>query len=196
MKKLILLRIGCLLVLGLVWLTTVVFSAGTTSNTHWIPDVDHESHSPHLKIYAVRLDSGIAWGTAADSNQIIASWVTPWVDLGVNRVGFMYVFRVTRIDTTLTINDNDSIWISVETTTNPNSWYPDINTIHEFTPLNDTGTCAKHFPACSATVQTQTGYVRTEIVYHAWQDSLDHGSILDTLTHVPMLFEETIIPVD
>lgn len=183
-------------VLCLVWLYSLVFSAGTTSNTHFRSDVDHVTTDPHTRIYEMRLDSGIAWGTAADSNQLIASWVTPWVFLGKNRIEFMYIFRVTRIDTTLTIDDNDSIWISVETSANPDSWYPNINTIHEFTALNDTGTCAKFFPACSAAVRTQTGYVRTEIVYHCWQDSAAHGSINDTLTHVAMLFEQTIIPIN
>lgn len=183
-------------VLCLIWLHGSVFPGGTVSNTHFRSDQEHQSTDPHTRFYECRLDSGIAWGTIADSNQMIASWYTPWVSLGPNRIGFTYIFRMTRVDTTLTMDDNDSIWISIETSSNLDSWYPNINTIHEFDPKNDTGTYAKHFPSCSATTQTLTGFVRTEIIYHCWQDSANLGSIKDTLTHVPMLFEETIIPVD
>lgn len=182
-------------VLCLIWLHGLVFSGGDISNTHFRSDVEHRTTDPHTRIYEMRLDSGIAWGTSADSNQLTVTRVTPWIFLGKNTIGFMYVFRATRIDTTLTIDDNDSIFITVETCPNPDSWLPNVNTIHEFTALNDTGTVAKYFPPCSATVQTQTGYVRTEIVYSCWQDSAALGSISDTLTHVPILFEETIIPV-
>lgn len=184
--------------LCLIWTYGLVFSAGDVSNTHFRSDTQagHRTTDPHTRIYEMRLDSGIAWGTVADSNRLATSWVTPWTFLGRNRIGFMYIFRVTRIDTTYTIDDMDSILISVETCANPDSWYPNINTIHEFTVLNDTGTCAKYFPPCSATVQAQVGYVRSEIVYSCWQDSAADGSISDTLTHVPILFEQTIIPVD
>lgn len=172
-------------------------AGGVTANMHPGPDITHlpDRDSPYTRYYQCRLDSGIAWGTIADSNQFVGEWNTPWTRLPTGTLGFMYMVRLTAIDTTLTMNDNDSIWISVETSSNRISWYPDLHTIHEFDPVNDTATLFKAFQPDSNLVQPQFGWLRTEIVYHCWQDSLAHGSISDTLTHTPMYLEETIIPI-
>lgn len=183
-----------ILVFGLA-LWSMGYSAGTLANFHIGSDTDHMTHNVNTDAYSARIDSGISWGTSADSNRIAATWYTPWKYLGNEYFGFMYVFRLTRIDTTLTLDDNDTVSISVQTTTDPTSWYPNINTIHDFDPVNDTATIYKYFPHDSALVQIQTNYVRTSITYTAWQDSADLGSICDTLSHVPMLYEETVIPV-
>jgi hypothetical protein len=187
---------ACLILVGMLFFAYVsTWGAGTTANMHPGSDITHTEDDPYTQLYQCRIDSGIAWGTAADSNQFIGEWNTNWTRLPAGAIGFTYMVRLTAIDTTLTMNDNDSIWISVETSSNPNSWYPNINTIHEFDPVLDTCTQYKHFPPDSSFVQVQFGYVRTEIVYHCWQDSLDHGSICDTLSHTPMYLEETIIPI-
>jgi hypothetical protein len=110
------------------------------------------------------------------------------------RPGGIWANALTRIDTTYTIDDNDSILVTIQTSSNPWVWNSKTNDIHAALLL-DTGTVAKYFPACSALVQVQTPYVRTSVYYTCWQDSLANGSITDTKTHVPMTFEETIIPV-
>jgi hypothetical protein len=191
MRKFIFLFV-VLLLMG-VWIYGLVYSAGTTSNTHFRQDPLHQSYNDFTRLYEVRLDSGISWGTAADSNRLAATWYTTWRDLG-KRIAFMYIFRMTRIDTTYTIDDNDSILVTIQTSSNPWVWNSKTNDIHAALLL-DTGTVAKYFPACSALVQVQTPYVRTSVYYTCWQDSLANGSITDTKTHVPMTFEETIIPV-
>lgn len=177
---------------------------GTSANMHPGSDVTHlpDRDSPYVRYYQCRLDSGYAkteategWnGSAADdSAQLIGEWNTFWTRLPVDALGFVYMVRLTAVDTTHGIDDNDSIWISVETSTNLASWYPDLHTIHEFDPVNDTATLFKVFQPDSNLVQPQFGWVRTEIVYHCWQDSAQ--GFFDILSHTPMYLEETIIPI-
>lgn len=179
-----------------------IWADGTTANMHPGSDITHSEDDPYTQLYQCRLDSGYArleategWnGSAAgDSAQFIGEWNTNWTRLPFGVIGFTYMLRLTAVDTTHGIDDNDSIWISVETSSNPNSWSPNINTIHEFAFALDTVTKYEHFPPDSAAVQVQFGFVRTEIVYHAWQDSA--MGFFDSLTHTPMYLEETIIPI-